>query len=584
MKREDCNLEAAGCSMVVAVTQDSVNATLKEYLDGYEGDFVNQAYCLDVNEQGEVVYDSVDYEKVKQEIEMDLYSIPPEKEKRTPEQESAIQNAYEKMGFVLGFRFRIGLPEVQDVSSLRDIVTFLESDISSTANVLYTMYLREFEVIKIASVPRKGYVFTSIKQTPEKPWYFTSRVKLDMKGQEFAKLSQELKDKLIPRNQQGNLKMDQILSIQQLYMDLNTAQLTDKFVLEGFDESDEIYQLFKQGFLELYVNDCKKNGGIILGYFAKQFPENTGQELIRLKNFNFAILPFYNKDGVADTKKQGLYTLDYVFAEDGEQIDLKKFANTVRWNWVDEAEKSSIHGRMIVDREGLIEKFADHFKKSLKCVQLIPRVQADVNLVKASYSINLDWDQTEPEFVYNGQKRYDYSYDKHDHVHESYLNTIDVDIRYQVTGTVTWEKDRVLFQTTIICDLSLTVDGGTVEGRIYDTVLDYGVRLAVNQQGKLVLEPDSEVKEKKTEHKITSDAWIDFATFGGAKKSLEETKDSIAERVDLYKQNAIVAGKGAFSDMNYWVFPGGKVFSFKAPVFSDEGNTMVGLVYAKPED
>ena len=56
----------------------------------------------------------------------------------------------------------------------------------------------------------------------------------------------------------------------------------------------------------------------------------------------------------------------------------------------------------------------------------------------------------------------------------------------------------------------------------------------------------------------------------------------IIERVNSYKDNAVLQAKGAFSDMNYWIFPGGKVFTFKTPEISKEGNVMVGITYAEP--
>ena len=72
MKREECSLELVGCNMVVAVTQDSVNAALKEYLDAFDADFVNQAYYMDVDESGTVIYESMDYDEVKKAVGLDL--------------------------------------------------------------------------------------------------------------------------------------------------------------------------------------------------------------------------------------------------------------------------------------------------------------------------------------------------------------------------------------------------------------------------------------------------------------------------------------------------------------------------------
>ena len=587
MKRADCCLEDMGCSMVVAVTQESVNAVLKEYLDNFSGGFENEAYAINADDQGNVFYEAVDYDSVKRTVGMDLYDISDNEAERTPEQKEAVRKAYEDMGFVLGFRFRIGLPEVKDVSALRDIVTFLESDITSIANVKYTMYLREFEIITITPVPRRGLVFKKLIQSPERPWYFTSRVKLAMSGVEFSELSKDLQDKMKPKDSGGNLKLDQVVSIQQLYMNLNTASLTDEFHLEGFSENEEIYKLFKNGFLSRYVKRCKENGEIILGYMAKQFPEPIGDPLVKPDDFNFCILPYYGEDGNADSDQQGMYTLNYVFSDKNEKSpDLKRYADQVRWNWIDASEKGDMHGMMIVDRQAILERLMDHFEESMKIILLQPELQTDVNLVKADYTYNLVRNKDEvPEFVYDSEEhKYKYEYNKSKRDHASYVNTVEMELNYKVGASMTFDMNYTKFIVHIESDGYLKIDGGVAKGKLYDTTLEYGVRFAVDQNGKLIIQPDSEFKETKGKTEVTSDCWIDFVTAGTGDDTLKAVKNFISDRADEYKRKAELSAVSAFSHIMCWVFPGGRVFTFKNPQYSKNGNVMVGITYVQPDD
>lgn len=585
MKREECRLEATGCNMVVAVTQDSVNATLKEYLDSFEGGYVNQAYYMDMNEKGVVVYKNIDYDKVKAAIGLDLYDIPADKEKRSPEQEEAIKKAYDEMGFTLGFRFRIGLPEVEDVSKLRDIITFIVSDSSSDVNVKYTMYLKEFEIIKIADVSEKGcYVFTHLIQEPNRPWYFTSIVKLDMQGKSFEHLSQEVKDKLKPKDPSKTLNMDDVLSIQQLYMDLNTAKLTNEFKLEGFDESDEIFQVFQEGFLNNYVKECEKKGGIILGYFAKRFEPSTKEELVKSKDFNFCITPYYKEGDKIDDQKQGLFTLNYLFASDNNKlIDLKQYINTVRWNWVSESEKNSIHGRIVLERKELLDKIVKHYETILKHMQLVPKAKADVNLVKANYKLWMEEDPADPVFTYK-EGKYEYSYEKKDHAKEFYLNTVEVNAGYKIHCEMTYQADCIRFKTSIVSEGTLKIDGGEVKARFCDTVLTHNIRLGVKQNGELLIDMSEKVKEETGDTYVKSDGWMDFITVGTAQSSMEKLSQRIKDRIEFYKKNALTGMEYAFEDMNYLVFPGRRIFSFKKPEISTEGNVILGITYVQPHD
>lgn len=123
------------------------------------------------------------------------------------------------------------------------------------------------------------------------------------------------------------------------------------------------------------------------------------------------------------------------------------------------------------------------------------------------------------------------------------------------------------------------MDRGVVKGTLYDVTLDYGVRLSVNSEGKLVMEPDQNVSEKKENMSIKSDALIDVDTFGTAKNVFKQTQQDIQKALDSYKNMAVLQSKGVFSDMNLWVFPGGRIFSFETPEFTSAGNTVAGICF-----
>ena len=264
-------------------------------------------------------------------------------------------------------------------------------------------------------------------------------------------------------------------------------------------------------------------------------------------------------------------------------IDLKKYANAVRWNWVSESEKGGIHGRMVLERNGLMTKLAEHYKRALEYIQLIPKAKAEVNLIELDYALWLENDHTEPVFTYKTGK-YEYSYEKKVHMHDSYINTADVSASYEMKCEMTYRGDCIQFKTSIVSDGTIKVDGGEVKARFCDSTLTHDIRLGVDQNGKVVLDVSQEVKEETGNTYVKSDGWMDFLTLGTAKSSMEEVAKSIQKSISSYKNRAVAYAKGAFDDINYWVFPGGRVFSFKKPEISTEGNIMLGITYVQPHD
>jgi hypothetical protein len=75
--QSNLSLPQYGYDLVVSTTQESINATMKQFLDKFDGkDFIS---CYVSQEQSDGTYTDIpgDYDQISQIAGMDLFSIPP---------------------------------------------------------------------------------------------------------------------------------------------------------------------------------------------------------------------------------------------------------------------------------------------------------------------------------------------------------------------------------------------------------------------------------------------------------------------------------------------------------------------------
>lgn len=229
-------------------------------------------------------------------------------------------------------------------------------------------------------------------------------------------------------------------------------------------------------------------------------------------------------------------------------------------------------------------RYLQSFCRCCGALFLKPQVKASVNLVKYNYSFELSTDYSEPvKYSYYEKKKDSYfykenedsrgfylKYSKQDSASDSYGNKVDVTLKYTAESCIRFCGNRIQLLLHIESYLDLDVDGGEAKGTIYDHTLSYNVQLLVNQEGKLIFVPDKEVDDHDNGTTINADVWLEILTFGTVDDCIKGTKEQIKTAVNWFKDRAIMNIKGAFSNVTDWVFPGGKVFTFKKPALQTD--------------
>jgi len=166
-----------GYDYVVAVTQDSINATATAFLTTRQP-VVSACYVADDN--GDPKY--IDYETLKKNAKgTDPFKIT----EKTPDRETLVQNL-DDAGFMFGFQAAMGLPAGFDARTLPDIITLGPT---AADRVIYRLLCKSFLLVELNQISHKKPVFRTVAQpkgpddVPKgdpkgEPWIFTYKVPL----------------------------------------------------------------------------------------------------------------------------------------------------------------------------------------------------------------------------------------------------------------------------------------------------------------------------------------------------------------------------------------------------------------------
>src|SRR5882757_4907867 len=197
--------------MVVAVTQRAVDATIKQFLQNFEGKEFIACYQVmpDFNDNP---YQPMDYDKVVAIAKMDPFSIP-ETGHQDPAQKAAADRLYDAY-FAFAFKAKMGIPEGFPISKIPSTIILNKVG----AEVTYNLYFQNMTILNIDE-RRSGYNWQNMSQSYDDdssvPWVFQFRVSLDFSTDNsvFANLPKSVQDKV------KNLNPDSAFSVQQLYLD-----------------------------------------------------------------------------------------------------------------------------------------------------------------------------------------------------------------------------------------------------------------------------------------------------------------------------------------------------------------------------
>lgn len=559
-----------GYDMVLATTQASVNATMEEWLDKQKDEPFIQAYVYNPDHPaGQSGATLVDFTTLVSELGFDPFTVPND----TPTTDPRVV-ALQEQKFMYAFKTQIGIPDFP----LEDIPPVISFD-QEGSYVTYNMVCKTFQIIEMEPALYGSVEWLNLNQADQdKPWVFSFTVDLDLRNDNINNHFHDLP--ITTQNEIKNLGED-MFSVQQLFLDLNQAGLTNTVAIVGLPTNSQAYIALTTVFLNTYLAELSKDGGIMLGLgvvSSQPFPQNVS---LIPTNLNFEVSSYKDSSGKATTDYPA-YTLNYLVMAKGHPMPAPA---QFTWNWVEKDKVSQYAGVMAINRDTFTTFLHDLLSPSLYTICKQPTAQFDINLIKAT--VHFGYTAETGPLAYNtvangGAHVLTFSYSKSASDSDTFIpNWGNFGVDYTVTSDVYLEGTTIRVETNLNMHCHLNVDGGVTDGNwaSYASVTTFTI--GVDTHGMISVSQSAPVTTDNSQ-KPDPGWWSELISLG----TIDSVVDSIASSLKGWLSGFITSDAGSIETMlngsNTWVFPGSSTFTFTNAAFSDNQDLVSNVIYIAP--
>jgi hypothetical protein len=555
MSANQSNLSNAhyGYDFVVATTQESINATMKEYLYNSVFPTVKMYWNQDAN--GNPI--AVSYEDLMVQTKgTDPLKVANWKTGDPMNQDITNIN---QSKFYFAFEAAIGIPANILPQNIPDIITLQ----NASQSVIFNLICAQFTVVT-CNFGRQGLTsFQSFTQPTDSPWLFTS----------IVALKNIINNSNLPANVQAQLNNfgPDAFSVQQLIFDLDNAALESTPTISGVEPGTPAYTLLSQVFLGAYFTAMKANAQPVLNYsIIENVPEQNNSTLT-LTNMELEVSPYI--DPTTNTQDNpNLNTLNYLYASNGNTLPP---AVPFAWNWVESSEES-FDGVISINRNTFANYYKDVIMPLISPSCLLPWTSVTAHMMGSlDTSCSLTPNQTPQTITISptGPNVLTISYasaaDNHD---KSGLTYGEFDLHTSYDCTVSFNGDTITIVQHLVIYTYVEFDYTSASGNVVDKTITDTYVLSIGQVGNLT--------------STFSTATVDNSQnpdFGWFMNLISNFQDIITN-LKSYAQNiaSIYFNDIPASSVQQFVFPGGKTFAFKDVVFSDNQDLVSHISYVQP--
>ncbi|CAI4215985.1 unnamed protein product [Parascedosporium putredinis] len=579
LSRPPSNLGTYGYDYVVAVTQESINATMIDYLGS-----------LNTNEENKPIYlcyarnplafteppKLIPYEKIKALAGgVDPFEIP--LQDRTPEQEAAL-NAVFRAGFAVGIKARLGKPNHDD---LPDVVTLN----SHASKVRFQLLCSEFRWIKLEFNPfamRVEYTGKS-QDEADAPWSVGADVDLRLRNVEgedaaaFTFLSREAQEKV------GNLDTT-VYGVQQLLFNLTQTKLMSADTFVG--RTDIVDEVIRNYFMNDYFAAMRDLGEPVLGatLYKRETKKNVPTPTMTLTSLDLSVSPYVERPGTSPmptaVEQKKLSTLNYLCAADGNKLPPENRA--FLWNWVPTVNHVKDHdGVIAINRNTLARYFRKELGNYVSQQMFQPKVKATLEhslTLKTKFSVQMIAGQqpthiTMPE---TGPMVLKFEYGAEDSdVAGLGGDGGQIKIATYYTCEVWFQGTQIRVHQQKFVNVKLSKISKKAEGNVIASVMTEKYDLGINSVGQIQYKRSEEWDtSRKTEIAEVNEV---LNSIVGINAVISQITEQVREVVGYRVANIPIA------IVQDYVFPGGQVFTFKDVAFSENQDLLAYITYVSPE-
>lgn len=571
--QSDLSSKQYGYDMVVAVTQKSVNATMEEWLSkvNYDPVIVGYKYNPEASDPNNPYYPISDWKGFVDGLGFDPFDVPDGTKESDPKIKKLMQEY-----FAFAFKAQIGLPDFP-LSDIPPVISFDKEG----SYVTYNMVNKQFQVIGIQSPPYgERYWLNANQADGSEVWDFQFTVDMDLREDDINNHFHDL-----PPETQKIIKNlgENMFSVQQLFLDLNTAALTNSYTIKGLDPTSVTYTMLCNVFFKEYFKDLVADGGVLLGFTVKAsqpFPDNVS---LIPTDLNFEVSAY--KDGSTATTDYDAYTLNYLIMSDGHTMPAPV---PFTWNWVEKGDLSKKAGVMAVNRGSFMSFLSDKLSPLLGDLARSVDCSFDVNCIKASISTSIKHNTAAQKFKTcgDGSKLLTYSYSNSDKSSDSqycgvYENWGNWQIDYTSSCSVSVSGTVITVEADVNAHCHLNVEGGVTSGNWAKYTITTTYTVGVSSSGVLVVTQNDPTVQDKSE-KPNPGFWSKLISAGQIDNCVNDIKNYLKPLLQGFATGfendiaLVLNGSGG------WTFPGGQTYAFTSVEFSDYQDLVADLLYITP--
>ena len=546
MSSTQSNLSSTGFDFVVAVTQDSINATLEEYLYGGLQEVI---LCY--------VYDSsnnpvpTDYTTFVA-TNPDPFSVPA----GTPSTDPRVQSL-NTANFAFAIKAKLGLPPGVTPANIPPIVALN----AGQSNISYTLMFSEFIATELIFGPRNSITWFNQAQPAGTAWTFTGPVNLDFQTAAFANLPAPVQNQLKGLESQGAT-----FNVQQLYYDLNSSDLEQGFQFSNLPSNSTLNTFMTADFVDTYWKAL--GGASVLGYGANQTSAPSSATLA------VTDLNFFTPDAVGN--EGAPLTLNYLCATNNDTLPDTTHAG-FGWNWIEPAEASQFDGVAALNRNTLAKYYDQQLRGYVESNCYSPAGLIKVWLSDAGLKINYQWGLANNQpatvtFPASGATVLTYDYQSPVAQDTSGLDEGKMDMSSSFNLQVSFQGNTIVIVQHLVVWTYINNFIGSAAGNVVDKQITDTYSLAINESGQLVATVQSvPVDNSQTP---STNGFMNFFS----------DVNSFAANVATWAQGCVATNLTDIpaSVVQSFVFPAGDTFSFSDVNFSANQDLVSHITYADP--
>lgn len=577
-----------GYDLVVAVTQASINATLKQLLAGLAAPEVTICYVYD--ESNKLV--PIDYKTLLSNAHgSDPFKVPNGANPATDQDLINLTSA----NFAGGVRAMLGLPDVP-LANLPAIATLGSG---TSAPVLFNLLCAEFQITGFQYGPRGSATWISASQpSAGTPWYFSANVFLNSTTIDpNSPVPQAVRQRISDLQHQ----VQNAFTIQKLFLDLDTAILESSPTIENIPAGWPVWSLITTVFLGAYFTQLRQAGEPVLSYsFTLKAPRPTTLELGSVSRECCALLDGNGQPITNPTPaQQNATTLMYVGAHSTTPPVPVPFS----WNWMELSDVTAFSGVQSVRRDVFLTYFNGLINTNVGplCLTTTVSLTHDGETFYVLYSSSQSsTPQSFRPIMPIGAPGADGFTDvlSLTYVHNASGDDSDAakifgevwgDFNYNLNGTVAIKGNqiRITVQATAFMSFShreLFVNYTDLAGaNYYNKTLTVLYTLGVDQNGALQVTQANSVVDNSTPFNFDPQGILGGLGYENAVKGgLTSVEQNLASYIDSAFTGYVANMTNTINGYRAWVFAGNEAFTFKNISFSQGLDLVAQLTYVNP--